>query len=83
MCNISEYDTLISGKVLSVVAISISNIKINIEYFNNYNLLGLKYKDYLDWKKVYYMILNKKHLSLEGKNEIKLIKSGMNNRRIT
>jgi hypothetical protein len=81
MFNMSEFETL-SGKTLCVSATSINNIKLIVKYFNNYNLLGLKYKDFLDWEKVYYMILDKKHLSLEGINKIKLIKSGMNSKRI-
>lgn len=83
MCNISEYTTLKDNKVLSVTVTSVSNIKIIVDYFNIYNLLGIKYKDYLDWEKVYYMILDKKHLTSEGKDQIRLIKYRMNNRRIT
>ena len=51
-----------------------------IEYFNIYSMLGIKYNDYLDWNKVYQMFVNKEHLSLEGKQKIKLIKSNMNSR---
>ena len=82
LCNLSEYKTLKSGQVLSISVTSISKLKIIIEYFNIYNLLGIKYDDFLDWNKVYQMFVNKEHLTLEGKQKIKIIKSNMNSRRI-
>jgi hypothetical protein len=57
-------------------------LKVMIEYFNIYNLLGIKYNDFIDWKEVYQMFIDKKHLTIEGKEKIKLIKSNMNRRRI-
>jgi len=79
-CNLLEYKTLKSGQVLSISITSINKLKVLIEYFNIYSLLGIKYNDYLDWNKVYQMFVNKEHLSLEGKQKIKLIKSNMNSR---
>ena len=81
-CNLSEYKTLKSGQILSVSITSIDKLKIIIEYFNIYNLLGIKYNDFIDWKEVYQMFIDKKHLTIEGKEKIKLIKSNMNNKRI-
>lgn len=82
LCNLSEYKTLKSGQVLSISVTKISKLKIVIGYFNVYSLLGIKYNDFLDWNKVYQMVINKEHLTLEGKQKIKLIKSNMNNKRI-
>jgi hypothetical protein len=58
-------------------------LKVIVEYFNVYNLLGIKYNDFLDWKEVYQMFVNKEHLTIEGRQKIRLIKSNMNSRRIT
>ena len=82
LCNLSEYNTLKSGQVLSISITSINKLKVIIGYFNVYSLLGIKYNDFIDWKKVYQMFINKEHLTLEGKQKIKLIKSNMNNTRI-
>jgi hypothetical protein len=82
LCNLSEYKTLKSGQILSVSVTSISKLKVVIEYLNIYSLLGVKYNDFLDLNKVYQMFVNKEHLTLEGKQKIKLIKSNMNSRRI-
>jgi hypothetical protein len=48
LCNLSEYKTLKSGQFLSISVTNISKLKIIIEYFNIYNLLGKKYDDFLD-----------------------------------
>jgi len=82
LCNLSKYKTLKSGEVLSISITSINKFKIIIEYFDTYSLLGIKYNDYIDWKKVYQMIIDKKHLTIKGREKIKLIKSNMNSRRI-
>jgi hypothetical protein len=45
-----------------------------IEYLN-------KYKDFIDWEKVYYMIISKTHLTDAGYLEIMKIKENMNSKR--
>lgn len=82
LCNLSEYKTLKSGQILSVFITNIDKLKVIIKYFNIYNLLGIKYNYFIDWKEVYQMFIDKKHLTIEGKEKIKLIKSNMNNKRI-
>ena len=52
-----------------------------IEYLNKYKLLGTKYKDFIDWEKVYYMIISKTHLTDAGYLEIMKIKENMNSKR--
>ena len=42
---------------------------------------GIKYFDYLDFLKAVNLIKEKKHLTLEGLEEIQKIKNGMNSRR--
>ena len=83
LCNLSKYKTLKNDLVLSVSVTSIEKLKIIIEYFNNYSLLGINYNDYLDWKEVYQMFIDKEHLTVKGKEKIKLIKSNMNSRRVS
>ena len=49
--------------------------------FNNYPIQGIKYFDYLDFLKAVDIIKDKRHLTLEGLQEIQKIKDGMNSRR--
>jgi hypothetical protein len=45
-------------------------------------MLGIKHSDYLDWEAAYKMFLSKEHLTSKGKEEIRLLKSKMNSKRI-
>jgi hypothetical protein len=72
----------ISKKALVVEVTAITNLQILVNYFNKYPLLGVKALDFKDWEKVYFMIKNKEHLSVEGRKKISLIKKGMNSQRI-
>lgn len=49
-----------------------------IPFFEKYPLYGIKKENYLDFKKVSELMNNKSHLTLEGLEKIKQIKSGMN-----
>jgi hypothetical protein len=60
---------------------SLNKLNLLIQYLNNYPLLTAKRNDFEDWKKVYQLIANKKHLSEDGKLLIKYIKSNMNKKR--
>jgi hypothetical protein len=53
-----------------------------IPLFNKYPLLGTKQEDYLDFLKVAALIGSKDHLTKEGIDNIKIIKSNMNSKRI-
>ena len=68
-----------------MVCLSISKIsiitKIIIPFFKKYPLLGVKYLDYLDWCKIANLMNEGKHLTNEGLNVIKEIKSGINTER--
>lgn len=49
-----------------------------IPFFESYPLKGVKFFDYLDWCTVAKLMSNKAHLTQEGLNLIRTIKSGMN-----
>jgi hypothetical protein len=49
-----------------------------IPFFDKYNILGVKNKDYLDFKKVLELMKNKEHLTSEGINIIFKIINNMN-----
>jgi hypothetical protein len=49
-----------------------------IPFFESYPLVGVKKNDYLDWCSVARLMSNKAHLTQEGLNLIRTIKSGMN-----
>jgi hypothetical protein len=49
-----------------------------IPFFNQHNILGKKYMDFKDWCKVAEIINSKNHLTSQGLDEIREIKSGMN-----
>jgi hypothetical protein len=81
--NLDKHKTSKGDEILSITVTSIDKLKLIVNYFNEYSLLGTKYIDYKDWEKVFYMIVNKEHLTETGRFEIKLIKSNMNTKRIT
>ena len=49
-----------------------------IPFFDKYQIIGVKSKDYSDFKKVAELMKNKAHLTPEGLDQIRLIKAGMN-----
>ena len=52
-----------------------------ISYLEKYPLFSSKYLNYNDWKLVVNLIANKKHKTMQEKDEIRLIRDGMNNNR--
>jgi hypothetical protein len=49
-----------------------------IPFFDKHSLLGVKVKDFEDFKKVAKLMESRTHLTKEGLDEIRKIKSGMN-----
>ena len=49
-----------------------------VSFFNKNSIIGIKLYDYLDWCKIHSLMLNGSHLTVEGINSIRKIKSGMN-----
>jgi hypothetical protein len=52
-----------------------------IDYLEKFPLLSSKALDFRDWKQAWEMIRTKQHLTVEGKAQILILKSGMNNGR--
>lgn len=85
MQKIVEY--LGSGKIYNYAgnnAVSLSIVDFKditdriIPYLNENPVIGIKQYDYLDWCKIHSLMLNRYHLTVEGINSIRKIKSGMN-----
>jgi hypothetical protein len=78
-CRVSDR----GSKGLSYIArnVNFNGAQIAYNYYSTYSLFSSKYLDFLAWSEVYFMILNKQHLSLEAFDHVKLIKSTMNNNR--
>jgi hypothetical protein len=49
-----------------------------IPFFDKYKIIGVKFQDYLDFKRVAELMKTKDHLTTIGLEKIKKIKEGMN-----
>ena len=49
-----------------------------IPFFKKHQIIGVKARDFEDWCKAAELMKQKKHLTLEGLEEIRKIKAGMN-----
>jgi LAGLIDADG endonuclease/Cytochrome C and Quinol oxidase polypeptide I len=59
-----------------------NSIRLLISYLDNNPLLSSKYLDYLDWKKAFSIIINKKHYTEDGRKNVLIFKNNMNNKRV-
>ena len=73
---VGRIDILKSSVIFRVQAIK--DLAKIIEHFDKHPLMTQKLADYLLFKKVYSLVLNKKHLTTEGLQEIVSIKSAIN-----
>jgi len=64
-----------------VSSTKLENNLIIISYLNKFKLFSSKYLNYLDWVIVINIIKEKKHKTIEGIDQIRRIKDGMNNKR--
>lgn len=85
MENIVEYFG--SGKIYKYSgksAISLTIVDFNhitntiVPFFKKNPIIDVKLHDYLDWCKIHSLMVNRSHLTVEGLNSIRKIKSGMN-----
>ena len=51
---------------------------LSLFFFDKYKIIGVKYEDYLDFKKVAQLMEKKAHLTIEGLEDIRRIKAKMN-----
>jgi len=58
-----------------------ASVRILINYLNKYPLLSSKRLDFEDWEKSFSLILEKKHLTEEGREIILAAKNSMNDKR--
>ena len=56
--------------------------EIIIPFFEKYPILGIKSKEFNDWKRIAFLMTSKAHLTEEGAKEILKIKSNMNASRV-
>ena len=64
---------------INITIVDFTNItEIIIPFFNKYPLIGVKFYDYTDWCKIHDLMINRAHLTIDGLDSIKLIKSEMN-----
>jgi hypothetical protein len=67
------------------VTLSVTNLSeilnIIIPFYDKYHIQGIKFLDFKDFKKIAFLMKNRKHLTDEGFNEILNIKANMNSKR--
>jgi hypothetical protein len=49
-----------------------------MDYLNNFSLKTKKIDSFNKWKKVYYMVLNKEHLNVDGLEKIRKLSKEIN-----
>ena len=62
---------IINSEILSISVSSLDSVKLLVNYFNKYPLIGNKLNDFKKWEIVYYMFIKKEHLTDEGRLKIK------------
>lgn len=65
----------------TLAASSKVSLSIIINYFNKFPLYTSKYLDYKDWEEVAHLIINNKHLTVEGIKTVEFVRSRMNTKR--
>lgn len=66
----------------SISSYNLINLKLIINYFNKFLLLGTKSLDFMDWSRSYYIYINRKKITEELFITIKDLKIQMNSQRI-
>jgi len=69
-CNVNIYTTAQNKEVLSLYVSAIDNLKLIVDYFNQYPLMGNKLNDFKKWETVYNIIKSREHLSVEGRLKV-------------
>ena len=69
------------SEVREIIISRVNSISILIEKLKEHRLYGAKYLDFLDFSTGVEIIKSKRHLTIEGITELKILVSGMNQRR--
>lgn len=77
--NISHHN---AAEYYCVSSTSPLKLGIFVNYITNYPLFTSKHINYLDWQKVYTMIINNEHITHDGRNKIQVLKNSMNKSRV-
>lgn len=75
---IGNLNSVKNRNILEFRALSLNDLDVIIQHFNNYHLLTQKYKDFELFRQAIELIKNKEHLNIEGFNKILAIRASMN-----
>jgi len=70
-CNLTSYTNDKNSEILCVNVSSLEGVKLLVNYFNKYPLIGDKLNDFKRWEIVYNMMIKKEHLTDKGRLEIR------------
>lgn len=70
-CNLTSYTNNRNSEILCVSVSSLDSVKLLVNYFNEYPLLGDKLKDFKKWDIFYHMFIQKEHLTDKGRLKIR------------
>lgn len=70
-CNLTSYINNTNSEILSVSVSSLDSVKLLVNYFNKYPLIGDNLNDFKKWEIVYDMFIKKEHLTDEGRLKIR------------
>lgn len=82
--NVKLNKSIHHGKEYYIIAVTSPLKLVNLcNYLSEgqFPLLTIKYLNFVDFKKSHQMMLNKEHLTLKGKEEIKIIRNNINSKR--
>lgn len=65
-------------EAVDLKVVKLQDLNTIIKLFNEHPIEGVKYLDYLDFVKAVELLNNKLHLTENGLNQLKIIKSNMN-----
>lgn len=81
-CELKTYSVKHSNYTLTLSVYSQEKLKLIIDYIKLYPLIGSKASDFLYWVEVYDLIINKEHLTKEGRLKIRCIAHTIKHKRI-
>lgn len=80
--NFDIHDVLAAQAARSALTLTVRQVKLVIALVDQFPMMTTKQLDYICWKQLYDIRSVGGHLTTEGVSKIKLIRSGMNSKRI-